>query len=245
MTVPPPAGGSGRVVITCPTGCGKRFSGHDRRHCQLGNLMNWKAGASYHLMKCNVYILTTPTSPAASGPNNFALAQSGSGNSANRTDFKPQANTSEIGTKWQVLDKRLLLTAALFRTDIKIKLSKMMTGLIRNTVRKTCRKAMISVAGHHSRVAGDWLYPAKSNHQNGKDVAQDGSPYRCRIPRSTPSPYGANIRQPTHLLARAHAISAVCIKVQTARWERQRLPKVTGSPMPNSGIELIAISTSS
>lgn len=27
------------------------------------------------------------------------------------------------------------------------------------------------------------------------------------------------------LLARAHAISAVCIKVQTARWERQRLPK--------------------
>ncbi|MGQ7191358.1 TonB-dependent receptor domain-containing protein, partial [Escherichia sp. HC-CC] len=29
------------------------------------------------------------------------------------------ANTSEIGTKWQVLDKRLLLTAALFRTDIE------------------------------------------------------------------------------------------------------------------------------
>ncbi|MFV2709284.1 TonB-dependent receptor domain-containing protein, partial [Escherichia coli] len=52
--------------------------------------------------------------------NNFALAQSGSVNSDNRTDFKPQkANTSEFGTKWQVLVIRLLLTAALFRTDFE------------------------------------------------------------------------------------------------------------------------------
>ncbi len=67
----------------------------------------------------NVYI-NYAVSQQPPGGNNFALAQSGSGNSANRTDFKPQkANTSEIGTKWQVLDKRLLLTAALFRTDIE------------------------------------------------------------------------------------------------------------------------------
>ena len=54
------------------------------------------------------------------GGNNFALAQGGTGSSANRTDFKPQkAKTSELGTKWEVLDKRLLLTAAIFRTDIE------------------------------------------------------------------------------------------------------------------------------
>ncbi len=47
-------------------------------------------------------------------------AASGSGNSANRTDFKPQkAKSSELGTKWQIFDNRLLLSAALFRTDIE------------------------------------------------------------------------------------------------------------------------------
>ncbi len=36
------------------------------------------------------------------------------------TDFKPQkAKSSELGTKWQIFDNRLLLSAALFRTDIE------------------------------------------------------------------------------------------------------------------------------
>ena len=102
--------------------------------------MNWKAGALYHLTENgNVYI-NYAVSQQPPGGNNFALAQSGSGNSANRTDFKPQkANTSEIGTKWQVLDKRLLLTAALSVLISKMKLSKMMTELTRNTVRNVSK----------------------------------------------------------------------------------------------------------
>lgn len=82
--------------------------------------MNWKAGALYHLTdNGNIYI-NYAVSQQPPGGSNFALAQSGTGNSANRTDFKPQkAKTSEIGTKWEVLDKRLLLTAAIFRTDIE------------------------------------------------------------------------------------------------------------------------------
>lgn len=102
--------------------------------------MNWKAGALYHLTENgNVYI-NYAVSQQPPGGNNFALAQSGSGNSANRTDFKPQkANTSEIGTKWQVLDKRLLLTAALFRTDIENEVEQNDDGTYRNTVRNASK----------------------------------------------------------------------------------------------------------
>ncbi len=104
------------------------------------------------------------------------------------------------------LDKRLLLTAALFRTDIENEVSKMMTELTRNTVRNASKAMSIRGREYHSRVAGDWrLYPAKATIKNGKDVAQDGSsslPY----PRSTPSPYGANIRQPTISLLRGRTL---------------------------------------
>lgn len=144
-------------------------------------------------------------------------------------------------------DKRLLLTAALFRTDIENEVEQNDDGTYSQYGKKRVEGYEISVAGNITpawQVIGGYTQQ-KATIKNGKDVAQM-VPHRCRIPRSTPSPYGANIRQPTiSLLARAHAISAVCIKVQTARWERQRLPKVTGSPMPNWGIELIAISTSS
>ncbi|MGQ7790463.1 TonB-dependent receptor domain-containing protein [Shigella flexneri] len=105
-----------------------------------GNLVNWKAGALYHLTENgNVYI-NYAVSQQPPGGNNFALAQSGSGNSANRTDFKPQkANTSEIGTKWQVLDKACCSPPRCSVLISKMKLSKMMTGLTRNTVRNASK----------------------------------------------------------------------------------------------------------
>ncbi|WP_213956377.1 catecholate siderophore receptor Fiu [Variovorax sp. dw_954] len=54
------------------------------------------------------------------GGSNFALAASGTGNSAARTDFKPQeAETYEVGTKWDILNNKLSLTAALYRTNVK------------------------------------------------------------------------------------------------------------------------------
>ena len=130
----------------------------------------------------------------------------------------------------------------------KMKLSKMMTGLTRNTVRNASKAHEISVAGNITpawQVIGE-LYPAKSNHQKRQRCCPGWFLIAAVYPGARLHLDGAGIRQPTiSLLARAHAISAVCIKVQTARWERQRLPKVTGSPMPNWGIELIAISTSS
>lgn len=85
-----------------------------------GNLFNWKAGALYHLTpQGNVYI-NYGVSQQPPGGSNFQLAESGSGNSANRTDFQPQKTaTAEVGTKWSLFDNTLLLSGALFRTDIR------------------------------------------------------------------------------------------------------------------------------
>ncbi|MDM0075597.1 catecholate siderophore receptor Fiu [Variovorax sp. J2P1-59] len=60
------------------------------------------------------------TSAQPPGGANFALAAGGTGNSASRIDFEPQeAKTYEIGTKWDVLNKKLALTAAVYRTEVK------------------------------------------------------------------------------------------------------------------------------
>ncbi len=98
--------------------------------------MNWKAGALYHLTDSgNVYV-NYAISQQPPGGNNFAPAQSGTGNSANRTDFKPQkAKTSEVGTKWELMDKRLLLTARFSVPILRTKSSKTTTAPIRSTVK--------------------------------------------------------------------------------------------------------------
>ncbi|UMX54073.1 TonB-dependent receptor [Escherichia coli] len=116
-------GGSGRGAITCPPGLvsGKGSPVTTVDTARSGNLVNWKAGALYHLTENgNVCLRYAVSQQPQAGKQLRPCRQSGSSNSANRTDFKPQKPTSsEIGTKWQVLDKRLLLTAALFRTDIE------------------------------------------------------------------------------------------------------------------------------
>lgn len=141
-------------------------------------LVNWKAGALYHLTENGNIYINYAVSQQPPGGNNFALAQSGSGNSANRTDFKPQkANTSEIGTKWQVLDKRLLLTAALFRTDIENEVEQNDDGTYSQYGKKRVEGYEISVAGNITpawQMIGGYTQQ-KATIKNGKDVAQDGS----------------------------------------------------------------------
>lgn len=139
--------------------------------------MNWKAGALYHLTENgNVYI-NYAVSQQPPGGNNFALAQSGSGNSANRTDFKPQkptpARLAPNGRFW------INACCSPPRCSVlisKMKLSKMTTGLTRNTVRNASKAMRFPLPGISPRMAGDWrLYPAKATIKNGKDVARDGS----------------------------------------------------------------------
>jgi len=82
-------------------------------------LVTGKFGVVYKpLPNGSVYVdVATGAQPA--GGSNFALAAGGTGNSANRVDFDPQkTRTYELGTKWELLNKSLSLTGALYRTDV-------------------------------------------------------------------------------------------------------------------------------
>ncbi|WAT00757.1 catecholate siderophore receptor Fiu [Rouxiella chamberiensis] len=112
-------GATGRGALACPAGVPKNTPITTVDTNKSGNLVNWKVGALYHLTENgNVYV-NYAISQQPPGGSTFALAAGGTGNSANRTDFKPQkAKTTEVGSKWEFMDKRLQLAAAVFRTQI-------------------------------------------------------------------------------------------------------------------------------
>jgi len=85
-----------------------------------GDLFTGKLGLVYKPTENSSIYAGYGTSAQPPGGANFQLAAGGTGNNANRTDFDPQeASNMELGTKWDVIDKRLSLTAAIFRTEVK------------------------------------------------------------------------------------------------------------------------------
>ncbi len=101
---------------------GDSATGHsDLSHS--GNLINWKAGALYHLTQQGNLYFNYGVSQQPPGGTDFKLTADSTdrtSRSGENIDFKPErAETSELGTKWNLLNKKLLLSAALFRTNIK------------------------------------------------------------------------------------------------------------------------------
>lgn len=92
-----------------------------------GNLFNWKVGALFKpadngSIYLNYAIQLQPPGTVSGGDGitnaNF-IAPSVAGSSANDLNYDPQrTRTVELGTKWDLLGKKLLLTAALFRTEL-------------------------------------------------------------------------------------------------------------------------------
>ena len=83
-------------------------------------LFTGKLGVVYKPAENGSVYAAYGTAAQPPGGANFALAAAGTGNNAGRTDFLPQkAKTYEVGTKWDVLNKRLALTAALYRTEVR------------------------------------------------------------------------------------------------------------------------------
>lgn len=171
-------GGTGRGALTCPTGTPKGSPIKTIDTAKSGNLVNWKAGALYHLTEQGNIYFNYAISQQPPGGSNFALAQGGTGNSANRTDFKPQkAKTSEVGTKWELFDKRLLLTAALFRTDIENEVAVNDDGTYSQYGKKRVEGYELSMAGNITpawQVIGGYTQQ-RASIQEGTNVAQDGS----------------------------------------------------------------------
>ncbi|MEJ8825208.1 catecholate siderophore receptor Fiu [Variovorax humicola] len=97
----------------------------------VGTLVPTNLGVSDNLLTGKIGLVYKPASNGSiyagysngaqpPGGSNFALAAAGAGNSTGRTDFLPQkAETYEAGTKWDLLNNKLSLTAALYRTNVK------------------------------------------------------------------------------------------------------------------------------
>lgn len=179
-------GGTGRGALTCPAGVPRNTPVTTVDTAKSGNLVNWKAGALYRLTEQgNVYV-NYAISQQPPGGSSFALAAGGTGNSANRTDFKPQkAKSSEVGTKWQVLDKRLLLNAALFRTDIENEVTANDDGTYSQAGKKRVEGYELSATGN---ITPDWEVIAGYTMQHasvteGDSVSQDGSSALAYTPK--------------------------------------------------------------
>lgn len=80
------------------------------------NLLSWKVGALYKPAANGSIYIAYANSLTPPGAANFALSASTS--SSSNATFEPQETTNiELGSKWDLLDKRLNLTAALYRTE--------------------------------------------------------------------------------------------------------------------------------
>jgi catecholate siderophore receptor len=80
------------------------------------DLLSWKLGSVYKVAKNGRLYAVYATSLTPPGSANFSL--SSAANNINGTMAEPQkASNLEFGTKWDVLDKSLSLTAAFYRTD--------------------------------------------------------------------------------------------------------------------------------
>lgn len=84
-------------------------------------LVSWKLGAVYKPVSNGSIYAATANSYLPPGGSNFGLSSTGG---INTPGFKPQQTRSvELGTKWDLLNKRLNLSAAAYRTTAKNELA--------------------------------------------------------------------------------------------------------------------------
>ncbi|MFL9878241.1 catecholate siderophore receptor Fiu [Herbaspirillum rhizosphaerae] len=136
---------SGRGTL-CPTGvaAGTLFR---QNFSTNGNLFNWKLAGIYKPTENSSLYALYATSQQPPGGNSFAL--SSSANSADNPNFAPQkTKTAEIGTKWDLLNKKLAVTAALYRTQVNNEVEQDATsGLYFQTGKKTVQGIELGVTG--------------------------------------------------------------------------------------------------
>ncbi|NUT61414.1 catecholate siderophore receptor Fiu [Herbaspirillum sp. C9C3] len=112
-----------------------------------GNLFNWKLAAIYKPTDYSSIYALYATSQQPPGGSNFAL--SASANSAANSNYAPQkTKTSELGTKWDLLNKKLAVTAALFHTEVTNEVERDPTSLqYFQTGKKTVQGIELGVTG--------------------------------------------------------------------------------------------------
>jgi catecholate siderophore receptor len=154
---------------------------------QSGNLFNWKLGALYRLTSNGNIYVNYGVSQQPPGGANFQLASSDTTrNAANRPGMEPQkARTAELGTKWEVFNRRLLVSAALFRTDITNDVETDPDGTVSQSARKRVQGLEL---GANGQITDNWSVSAGYVFQNatvanGSAVTADGSTNLAYTPR--------------------------------------------------------------
>ena len=84
------------------------------------DLFSWNVGVVYKPIPIASIYAAYATAESPVGSELDATGPTYNGLAANLVDVKPQeARSFEIGTKWELFDRRLLATAALFQTDVE------------------------------------------------------------------------------------------------------------------------------
>ncbi|KAF1005328.1 MAG: Catecholate siderophore receptor Fiu [Luteibacter sp.] len=141
------------------------------------NLVNYKVGVLYKPTANGSIYVNFAQSQEPPGGNTLTL--SSSANSADNPLFDPQkARTAEIGTKWDLLDQRLLVTAALYRTTVTNEVVQDPTDLQYYQVgKKRVQGVEISAIG---KITENWAVTAgfttmDASVKKGQVVSADGS----------------------------------------------------------------------
>src|SRR5690606_34793387 len=113
------------------------------------------------------------------GGSNFQLSNATSGRGVqNNPNMDPQeAKTAEIGTKWELLNKRLLLTGAIFRTDVENEIYENADGTVDQSGKKRVQGIELSATGQINK---NWSVIAGYTYQDtevakGEPLANDDS----------------------------------------------------------------------
>jgi len=143
-----------------------------------GTLFNWKLGALYKPSQdVSVY---ANYALSQQPPGGSALELSSAANNADNPALAPQkARTAEVGSKWNFFDQQLLLSMALFRTDVSNEIAADPTDASQytQTGEKRVQGLELSAVG---RLGERWSLSAgytrmQARVRQGNPVAQDGS----------------------------------------------------------------------
>ncbi len=139
-------------------------------------LFNWKAGVLYKPADNGSVYANYAVAKQPPGGANLELSNSAS--NANNPALEPQeARTAEIGTKWNLLDARLLLTAAVYDTEVRNEIFVDTDSVVYQTGRKRVRGVEIGAVGN---LTDAWAVSAgytvmDTEVVSGSPVASDGS----------------------------------------------------------------------
>ncbi|MHA6204270.1 catecholate siderophore receptor Fiu [Dyella soli] len=150
------------------------------------NLFNWKLGLLYKPAPNGSIYANFAVS--AEPPGGATLTLSNAANSADNPNLDPQkARTAEVGAKWELLDHRLLLTGALYRTTVTNDLVQDPVTLLYYQVgKKRVQGVELSAVG---KLTDNWAVSAgfttmDTSVVSGTAVSNDGSSDLAYTPRS-------------------------------------------------------------